>query len=878
MFKRSLVPKYPATGPAAKVAAVPPTANVVIIGGGIIGCSIAYHLSRSGVKDVLLLDRMKLSSGTTWHAAGLVGQLRATESETLLSCMGARVFPELAASTGQDMGFKQCGSLTMSRSKERTTLLKRRAAKAAAFGIEAHVISASEAKRLYPLFDETKFEAALWLPKDGSASASDACAAFARGARQHGATLLEGVGVERTLIDEVSLKTNPYFRTVRGVKLENGGEVRCNVVVNCGGMWARDLGRTDGVMIPLHPCEHFYAVTNPIPGVTSNLPVMRDPDRWAYYREWGGGLVVGAYETNAKPCFVKGVPKEFEYALLPDDIDHFAPIFEAACDTIPALRETQIRTIINGPEAFTIDNQYCLGEAPEVKNYFVAAGMNSSGIAGSSGVGWMLAHWILTRKPPVDLWSVDIRRFGRFMDNNRFIRDRSAEALGLHYEIPFPRFEMQTGRNLRRSPVHHLLERQGGRFGSKFGWEKANYFSADTPPTYSYFNPSWHHIVRAEQRHTRTEVSIFDVTSLAKYWITGPDVEEFCNFVFAKNVSVPVGTVVYTPMLNAEGGYESDVTVTRVAHDRYVMVSPTAQGTRDHHWLRRCLEERNALHISVTDVSSACGVFSIQGPKSPWVMAAATETSVDFWTDKKQFPPMTFKMVEIGSTSVRAVRISYIGEATGWELYVPSEGADTVYRYLMRVGDSSNNNINTSTSSSSLITKTESYNLRPAGYYCIEALRIASGRRAWGAELNPTVNPFQAGLSYACDFSKGKGVTPFNGMAALSRLRHKPRGELKRRLVSVLLDVPASAGKDTVFMWGGEPIYRDDIVVGYLRSAAFIDALDACGGLGYVSNKHDGVSEEWIDNAEWSVDVAAVRVPARISFRSLMDAFGPRQF
>eukprot|EP00759_Apiculatamorpha_spiralis_P040966 PhF_6_TR39682/c0_g1_i1/m.58957/K19191/mabO; 4-methylaminobutanoate oxidase (formaldehyde-forming) len=833
------------------MATLPSKANVVIVGGGIIGCSIAYHLSKAGVTDVLLLERNKLSSGTTWHAAGLVGQLRATETETKISAMGAQVFPTLAADTGQDIGFKQCGSLTLSRCKDRTTLLKRNAARATAFGIKAELLSMDDvAKLVGPLVSTSPFDCALWLPNDGTASPSDACTAFAKGAKKYGAKLYEGIGVKQCIVQD-----GPFGKSAQGVELENGQRILCEAVVNCGGMWSRDFGKANGVTIPLHPCEHYYIVTGPMQGVSTNLPVLRDPDRWAYYREWSGGLVVGAFETDARACFLDGIPKNFQNSLLPDDYEHFEPILRHAMECIPALETTPIRTMVNGPESFTIDNQYCMGEVPEIRGYFVAAGMNSSGIAGSSGVGWAMSHWIMNHRPPHDLWTVDVRRFGPFHDNLNFVRERCVEALGKHYEIPYPRLELKSGRGLRRSPAAVVLQQQGAVFGSKFGWERPNYFLPKTDgkqndlPEYSFGITKWHPIVRAEQQATRTNVSVFDVTSFAKFLIQGPRASEFCNYVFANNMLGPIGSVVYGPMLNHAGGYESDVTVSRLGENEYMVVSPTAQGSRDFHWLQTMRREQNIVDVTISDVSSSYAVFSVQGPKAHMVMAAVSNTSPEEWKSKTSFPANTFKRVEVGNALVRACRISYVGE-DGWELYVPCDFALGAYECLFEKG--------------------AAFSIAPAGYYCMEAMRISRGYRAWGHEVSPDDNPYEAGLSFAVDLKK---KSDFCGKAAMLKLKDVPRSDLKRRLVSVMLDQRIG---ESVIMWGGEAVYRDDVCVGYLRSAAFVDALGVCGGLGYVTNNGNGVSNEYLSSGVWSVNVAGKMVPAKVTLKSLVDAFGKK--
>eukprot|EP00755_Sulcionema_specki_P005702 Sspe_Gene.33484::Locus_16350_Transcript_1_1_Confidence_1.000_Length_2773::g.33484::m.33484/K19191/mabO; 4-methylaminobutanoate oxidase (formaldehyde-forming) len=648
---------------------VPPAkANVVVVGGGVIGCSVAYHLTKAGMQDVVLLERGKLTSGTTWHAAGLIGQLRRTTQETALSSMGAKTFKELLELTGQDTGFKQCGSLSMSRTPDRTTFLKRAFARAEAFGVTADIISPEEAQKKFPILDPKTFECALWLPGDGTASPTDVTMAFMKGAKMGGARFYEDTRVTGFAVDK---------GVVRGVVTDEG-EIECNRVVLCAGLWSHQLGQLAGVNVPLHACEHFYIITEKMEGVDHNLPVMRDPDRWAYYREWGEGLCLGGFEPNAKPCFIDGPPDRFEFSLLEDDMEHFYPVVEAAYDAVPLLRDTPIRNMVNGPESFTPDNQYILGESPEVANFWVAAGMNSSGIASSSGAGWALSRWMADGVPPFDLAAVDIRRFGPYSASQQFVRARSSEVLGLHYRIPYPRLELLEGRGIRRSPIFRLLKEQGAVYGSKFGWERPLYFDTKgeiDPQAYTFAKPQWLGVVTDEYRHTRKECSVFDVTSFAKFSVCGPDAERFCNYVATANMKVPIGKTVFTLLVNEFGGIESDCTITRVSEEEYYVVSPCAHGTLDLTFMRHHAKA-GRFKVTISDVTSSHAVLSVQGPKAEALLATVSQS-----LDKDPLPLHHSRMVDVGPTWVRAINVSYVGER-GIELHIPMESQEAVYEHL----------------------------------------------------------------------------------------------------------------------------------------------------------------------------------------------------
>ncbi|HYE90016.1 MAG TPA: FAD-dependent oxidoreductase, partial [Terriglobales bacterium] len=537
-------------------APLPTHARVVVIGGGIAGCSVAYHLTKLGWRDVVLLERRDLSCGTTWHAAGLVGQLRATHNLTRLAKYGADLYETLEAETGQATGFRRPGSLSLARNAERMHELKRLASMARCFGVEVDVITPAEAGRRWPLIRTDDLVGALWLPRDGRTNPIDTTLALAKGARMGGATILENTAVTGLVL---------RGGAVAGVQSERG-EIACEYVVNAAGMWARELGRLAGVTVPLHASEHFYMVTEPMAGVTSDLPVLRDPDGYIYVREEVGGLLMGGFEPVAKPWGMDGIPENFAFSLLPEDWEHFQIMMEQAIIRIPSIETAPVRRHVNGPESFTPDGRYLLGEAPECRNFFVAAGFNSIGIASGAGAGKAVAEWIVGGEPPMDLWDVDIRRVAPFMGSPTYLRDRTVEMVGNLYAMHWPFQQPRTARDVRRGVLHDRLAAAGACFGVVLGWERANWYApAGTPARYeySYGRQNWFAHSAAEHRAVREAVGLFDQSSFAKYVVEGRDAEAVLGRICANDVAVPVGKVVYTQWLNERGGIEADLTVTR---------------------------------------------------------------------------------------------------------------------------------------------------------------------------------------------------------------------------------------------------------------------------------------------------------------------------
>ncbi|MEX3814894.1 FAD-dependent oxidoreductase [Paraburkholderia sp. BR13439] len=814
---------------------IPSHARVVIIGGGIVGCSVAWHLTKLGWTDVLLLEQGQLSCGTTWHAAGLVGQLRAQESMTKLIRYSTKLYAELEAETGLATGWKQCGSLSVARTAERMTQLKRTAAVARAYGVACEVIGPREAGELWPVMRTDDLLGAVWLPGDGKANPTDLTQSLARGARMRGAHIVENVRI-------TAVRTRParQGREACGVtwRRKGGAEgtLHADIVVNCAGQWAKAVGRMCGVTVPLHSAEHYYIVTEPIPGVHRDLPVMRDPDGYIYFKEEVGGLVMGGFEPNAKPWGMAGIPENFEFQLLPDDWDQFEILMQNALVRVPALETAQVRQFYNGPESFTPDNNFILGEAPELRRFFVAAGFNSMGIASAGGAGMALAEWIVAGEPTMDLWPVDIRRFARFNGNDTWLHDRVKETLGLHYAMPWPNRELDTARPFRRSPLYALLRDDGACFGSKMGWERANFFapsSGEARIDYAFGQQNWLPWSGAEHRACRERVALFDMSSFAKLLVKGRDAEAVLQGIVANDVAVPPGTTVYTGVLNERGNYESDVTLTRLADDQYLIVTGSAQATRDLDYLEKAIAPER--HCVVVDVTSQYAVLAVMGPHARALLQSVSKAD---WSNEA-FPFGQSREVDIGYATVRATRLTYVGEL-GWELYVPVEFAVGVYETLHAAG--------------------KPFGLVNAGYYAIESLRIEKGYRAWGRELSPDCNPFEAGLAFACKLDKD---IDFRGRDALLRLRDAP---LRRRLLTLTVD-----GADHLMLWGGEAILRDGKPVGAVTSAAFGHSLRCPVAMAFV-NRADGPADAaWLTQGRYTIDVAGEQVRAAVHLKAPYD-------
>ncbi len=808
----------------------PTEADIVIIGGGIVGVSVAYHLAKRGAKNVLLLEKGQLTCGTTWHAAGLVGQLRATQNLTRLAQYTAGLYAGLEAETGHATGFKQTGSLAVAQTAGRLEELKRGASMGRSFGLEIDVLTPREAKERWPLLEERDLVGAVYLPKDGQTNPVDTTQALARGARSGGVRILENCRV--SAIRQAGGR-------VTGVTCD-AGEISAKTIVNCGGMWAREIGGWVDACIPLHAAEHFYIVTEPVPGLAPGLPTLRDADGCSYFKEDTGKLLVGWFEPKAKPWGMKGIPANFSFEQLPEDLEHIEPLLAAAMRRVPALESVGMQVFFNGPESFTPDDRYLLGEMPEVRGLYLAAGFNSIGIQSAGGAGRVLADWIVDGHPPMDLWDVDIRRCAPFQRNKRYLHDRTVESLGLLYAMHWPYRQAESARGVRKSPLHDRLAQRGACFGEVAGYERANWFAAaGVVPEYhySYGRQNWFEYSGAEHKAVRERVGLFDQSSFGKFAVVGADAEAVLNRICAADVAVPVGKVVYTQWLNERGGIEADVTVTREAADRYMVVTACASQGRDLHWLRTHIPA-GACAVAV-DVSSAYVVLGVMGPGSRPLLGALTDADLS----SEAFPFGSSRIVDLGYARVRASRITYVGEL-GWELYIESEFAQSVYDELVRAGDE--------------------HGLVHAGYHAMNSLRMEKAYRHWGHDIGDEDTPLEAGLGFAVAWNKPGG---FIGSAALQR--QKEEG-VRRRLVNFKLSV------DHPLLYHNEPIWRDGRAVGRITSGMFGHTIGRSLGLGYVSNAEGVASADWVGSGTYEIEVATQRFAAEASLQPFYDPGGAR--
>jgi len=766
---------------------LPSRAKVVIVGGGIAGCSVAYHLAQLGQTEVLLLEQGKLTCGTTWHAAGLVGQMRPNRNMTRMSKYGIDLYSSLEAKTGLATGWKQCGSVNVARTPERMQVLRKQIALARSFGVEVHEISPQEVGERAPTLRTDDLAGGIWIPGDGKANPADLCMSLAKGARQGGVHIVEDIQVTGVQLDK---------GRVKGICTEQG-DVECEILVNCAGQWARQFGRLAGVNVPLYSAEHFYIVTDKIEGIHPMWPVVRDPDGFIYYKEEVGGLVMGGFEPVAKPWRVDPIAASFQFELLGEDWDQFEVLMQNAIHRTPCLETAKIKMLLNGPESFTPDGNFILGEAPEVKNYFVCAGFNSAGIANSGGAGRLMAEWIVGGQASVDLWDVDVRRFAPFTGNRKALAERTAETLGLHYAMRWPRQELQTVRPLRCSPLYDLLAAKGAEFGSKNGWERANYFRplGAAPAQDTLGTPDWLPWVQAEQAATRDAVALYDQSSFSKIWVQGPDALALLQYLCANEMDVPIGKMVYTALLNERGGFESDLTVIRLSEDKFLVVTGSGQTTRDLDWLQRHV--RPEMSVVINDVSAQYCVLSLMGPKAAQLLSRVCPDDLS-----PQALPFAFtREIDVGHACVRAARMSYVG-GPGYELYIPVEMTRHVYLSLHQAG--------------------ADLSLRDAGYYALDALRIERGRRAWGAEMGPDETPYEAGLWAGVCIDK---AAAFKGQDAL---RVRANQALEKKLVKI------TASHAHHYLWGGEPLMVNGEFIGEVTSAGWGFEAQAVVALGYV--------------------------------------------
>jgi sarcosine dehydrogenase len=809
--------------------AFPTQARVVIIGGGIIGCSTAHHLAGLGWRDVVLLERAKLTSGSTHHAAGLVGQLRNNAGVTRLLKDSVDLYDRLESETGQATGWKMNGGLRLACTPDRLIEIERQATTARSFGLDMHVVGPDEARDLWPPMSIDDVIAAAYLPTDGQANPSDITQALVKGARAGGVRVFEDCPVTAIEIEggRVAAVTTPE------------GRIACEIIVNCAGQWAAEVGRLAGVTVPLISVQHQYMITETMADVPRDLPTLRDPDRQIYFKEEVGGLVMGGYETNPKAWASDGIPAGFHFTLLESDWDHFEPLMEAALERVPALAEVGVKDLINGPEAFTPDGNFILGEAPETGGFFVGAGFNAFGIASAGGAGKALAEWIVGGEAPYDLWPVDIRRFGAPHGEAEWVQARTLELYSKHYSIAWPHEEHASGRPYRASPLYERLRAAGACFGEKMGWERANWFAApgSTPrdePTFGRGN--WFDAVGDEHRAARERAVIIDQSSFAKFRIGGVDAEAALQWICAGDMSAAPGHVTYTQMLNRRGGIEGDVTVARVAADDFYVVTGTGFRTHDRAWIAANLG--TDLDVRLQDVSEAFGTLSLMGPRSRDILGSVCDD--DLADDA--FPYMSVRTLRIGGASVRALRVTYVGEL-GWELHVDRDDLAAVFDAIVAAGGA--------------------HGLAHAGYRAIESLRLEKGYRAWGSDIGPDHTPLEAGLAWAVKLDTD---VPFLGRDALeAAATQRPT----KRLVCFTVDDP------DVVLLGRETILCDGEAVGWLTSAGWGYTVGANIGYGYVS-RSAGATADDLDDRSFALEVANRRVPCVYKRRPPYDPAGQR--
>ncbi|MBN9075469.1 MAG: FAD-dependent oxidoreductase [Rhizobiales bacterium 65-79] len=803
---------------------LPTRARAVIIGGGVSGCSVAYHLTKLGWTDVVLLERKQLTCGTTWHAAGLVGQLRGSKNMTRLAKYSADLYVRLEAETGIATGMRQVGSISVALTEERKHELYRQATVARAFDVDVREISPADVKEMYPHLNIDGVVGAVHLPLDGQCDPANIAMALAKGARQRGARIVEGVKVSDVLVK------NGRVAGVSWEKDGERGEIATDIVVNCAGMWAREFGAKSGVAIPLHACEHFYLVTEPIEGL-GRLPVLRVPDECAYYKEDAGKMMLGAFEPKAKPWGMDGIPENFCFDQLPEDFAHFEPILEMGVNRMPMLGTAGIHTFFCGPESFTPDDRYYLGEAPELSGYWVAAGYNSIGIVSSGGAGMALAEWINDGEPPFDLWEVDIRRVEPFQRNRRYLRERVSETLGLLYADHFPYRHMASARNIRRSPLHEHLKARGAVFGEVAGWERANWFAREGQEReyrYSWKRQNWFENNREENLAVRNGVGLFDMTSFGKIRVEGRDALAFLQRLCGNDLDVPAGRIVYTQMLNERGGIESDLTVTRLSETAFLLVVPGATLQRDLAWLRKHLRDEFAV---VTDVSAAEAVLCLMGPGSRNLIGRISPN--DFSNEAHPFG--TAGEIEIGMGLARAHRVTYVGEL-GWELYVPTEQAAHVFETIVEAGAETG--------------------LKLCGLHALDSCRIEKAFRHFGHDITDEDHVLEAGLGFAVKPDKGD----FIGRDAV--LRKKDAG-LSRRLVQFRLTDPEP------LLFHNEAILRDGKIVGTITSGNYGHHLGGAIGLGYVPCAGESAAD--VLASRYEIEIAGERFPAEASLKPMYD-------
>jgi heterotetrameric sarcosine oxidase gamma subunit len=807
--------------------ALPDRARVVVIGGGIIGTSVAYHLAHLGWKDVVLLERDRLTSGTTWHAAGLMVTFGSTsETSTELRKYTRDLYSRLEAETGQATGFMPVGFIEIAADADRLEEYRRVAAFNRYCGVDVEEISPSEVKRLFPLARADDMLAGFYVKDDGRVNPVDAAMALAKGATLAGARIVEGVPVTGIL------QKNGRATGVRAAQ----GDIAAEYVVNCTGMWARQLGQEIGVTVPNQAAEHYYLITENIPDLPPGLPVLEDPASYAYYREESGGLLVGLFEPVCAPWKVEGIPTDFAFGEIEPDWDRMAPYLETAMARVPVTLEAGIKKFFCGPESFTPDLRPIVGEAPELQNYFVAAGLNSIGILTAGGIGRLLAHWIVTGAPDMDVTPINIDRLHRYQANPEYRRQRTIESLGLVYKCHYPTLTPETARGVKRSAVHDRLVAAGAYFRDVSGWEGADWYApAGHEPRVeklSWGRENWFPWWEAEHRAAREDAILMDMSFMSKFLVQGRDAGRVLNRISANNVDGEPGTITYTQWLNEKGLLEADLTVTKLDPDRFLVVVTDTMHRHAETWLRRHITAD--AHAFVTDVTSGYCQLNVQGPRSRELMQKLTSADLS----NAAFPFRTAREIDVGFARALCIRITYVGEL-GYELYIPTEQAGHVYERLIEAG--------------------RAFGLRHAGLKALASLRMEKGYRDYGHDIDNTDNAFETGLGLFVDLGKPGG---FIGREAA--LRQKAAGTPRRRLVQVLVKDPAP------MLFHAEVVHRNGKPLGYVRAGSYGHTLGGAVGLAMVESDAP-IDAAWLNEGRWEVDIAGRLYPATVSLRPLYD-------
>lgn len=802
---------------------LPDQAEVVIIGGGIVGCSTAYHLTKAGFKDVVLLERKELGSGTTHAAAGLLAQLRQNREMTNLAKYAIELYSKLEEETGVHTGFVRTGAIGVCQTEDRRREWLRGSAMAKAFGIDMHEISLKEAEEMVPCLSTEGLVSAFYLPNDGQVDPILATQSLAKGARMGGAKIIENCKVT---------DIHTQNGAVTGVSTEYG-EIKAEIVVNCAGMWSRDLGKIVNVSLPLHAAVHLHAITMPIDGLKRHFPTIRDFDGVTYIKEETGGILIGGFEKVAKPWGMNGIPDNWKFTELPEDWDLLGIFMECGMQRFPQLAEAEIRHLAVCAESFTPDNAFMVGEAPGIKNFFVGCGMNSVGIASSAGVGRALSQWISQGYPDEQLWPVDVRRYFPWQRNEKYLHDRVVESVGILYEHHYPNRQRTTARPVIQSPVHHRLAENGACFSMIAGWERADWFAPEgVEPVHQYDwrRPNWLEYQKEEHLAVRHGVGMYDLTSMGNILVQGRDAESLLQNLCSNDIGGPVGKVTYTPVLNERGGFESDLTVTKLSDDTFFVVTAAGTTIRDLDYIQRRIPE-DAI-CTATDVTHGYSMLAVMGPKSRDLLQALTKDDLS----NQAFPFSTAKVIDLAYARVIAVRMSYVGEL-GWELYIPSNFSVPLFDAIMEEG--------------------KKHGLKLVGMQAVNSLRLETGYRHWESDITPDENPYEAGLGFGVKLNKGN----FIGKEAL--IKAKEAG-LKRKCVMFTLEDPE------IMLWGNEPVYRNGQYIDTLSSGAYGFEVGRAVGMGYLKNP-DGITNEWILEGDYEIMVEGKGVPAKVHLASPYD-------